>query len=119
MPVPVKALRSGFVNLFGPSLVWADFRGRRYTRATVHRWLFGVFHRREAVAAHDKIHLPAEVSIVAEVAIGAMVGTPGAFGVSVDMAISIPGRDRDADDVLVAKRTRYARTPTAPAATST
>lgn len=88
---------------FGPSLVRADFRGRRYTRATVHCWLFGVFHRREAAAAHDKIHLPAEVSIVAEVAIGAMVGTLGAFGVSVDMAISIPGIDRDADEVLVAK----------------
>ena len=32
-----------------------------------------------------------------------LVGTPGAFGVSVDMAISITGRDRDADEVLVAK----------------
>jgi lipoyl-dependent peroxiredoxin len=57
----------------------------------------------KAVAAHDKIHLPAEVSIVADVAIGAMVGKPGAFGVSVDMAISIPGMDRDAAVALVAK----------------
>ena len=57
----------------------------------------------KAVAAHDKIHLPAEVSIVADVAIGAMIGKPGAFGVSVDMAISIPGMDRDAAVALVAK----------------
>ncbi len=57
----------------------------------------------KAVAAHDQIHLPAEVSIVADVAIGAMVGKPGAFGVSVDMAISIPGMDRDAAEALVGK----------------
>jgi lipoyl-dependent peroxiredoxin len=57
----------------------------------------------KAVAAHDKIHLPGEVSIVADVAIGAMVGKPGAFGVSVDMAISIPGMDRVAAEALVTK----------------
>ena len=57
----------------------------------------------KAVAAHDKIHLPAEVSIVADVAIGAMVGKPGAFGVSVDMAISIPGMDHAAAEALVTK----------------
>ena len=57
----------------------------------------------KAVAARDKVHLPAEVSIVANVAIGAMVGKPGAFGVSVDMAISIPGMERDDAEALVAK----------------
>jgi lipoyl-dependent peroxiredoxin len=57
----------------------------------------------KAVAAHDKIHLPAEVSIVADVEVGALVGKPGAFGISVDMAISVPGIDRDAAAALVAK----------------
>jgi lipoyl-dependent peroxiredoxin len=57
----------------------------------------------KAVAAHDKIHLPAEVSIEAQVSIGAMVGKPGAFGISVDMAISVPGMDRTATEALVAK----------------
>jgi lipoyl-dependent peroxiredoxin len=56
-----------------------------------------------AVAARDKIHLPAEVSIEAKVSIGAMVGKPGAFGVSVDMTISVPGMDRSATEALVAK----------------
>lgn len=57
----------------------------------------------KVVAAHDKIHLPAEVSIAADVAIGAMVGKPGAFGVAVNMAISIPGMERAAAEELVAK----------------
>lgn len=56
----------------------------------------------KAVAAREKIHLPAEVSIDADVAIGAMVGKAGAFGVSVAMAISIPGMDRTAAEALVA-----------------
>ena len=57
----------------------------------------------KAVAARDKVHLPAEVSIAADVAIGAMVAKPGAFGVSVEMAISIPGMDRDTAEALVAQ----------------
>ena len=57
----------------------------------------------KAVAARDKIHLPAEVSIGANVSIGAMVGKPGAFGIAVDMAISIPGMDHAAAEALVAK----------------
>jgi lipoyl-dependent peroxiredoxin len=57
----------------------------------------------KAVAGRDKMRLPSEVSIVAEVSIGAMVGKPGAFGVAVDMAISIPGMDREAAEDLVAK----------------
>ena len=56
----------------------------------------------KAVAARDKIHLPAEVSISADVAIGAMVGKPGAFGVSVAMAVSVPGMDPAAAEALVA-----------------
>lgn len=57
----------------------------------------------KAVAAGEKLHLPAEVSIAADVAIGAMVGKPGAFGVSVSMAITVPGMDRAAAEALVAK----------------
>ena len=57
----------------------------------------------KAVAAGEKIHLPADVSIVADVAIGFMVGKPGAFSISVDMQISVPGMDRDAAEALVAK----------------
>jgi Ohr subfamily peroxiredoxin len=56
----------------------------------------------KAVAARQKISLPAEVSISAEVAIGPMTGKPGAFGVSVAMAISVPGMDKAAAEALVA-----------------
>ncbi len=56
----------------------------------------------KAVAGRQKISLPAEVSITSNVAIGPMTGKAGAFGVSVDMAISIPGMDRAAAEALVA-----------------
>lgn len=56
----------------------------------------------KAVAARQKISLPAEVSITADVAIGPMTGKEGAFGVGVAMAISIPGMDRAAAEALVA-----------------
>jgi len=55
----------------------------------------------KAVAAKQKIKLPAEVSITAEVSIGAMVGKPGAFGIAVAMAVSVPGMDRAAAEALV------------------
>lgn len=56
----------------------------------------------KAVAARQKISLPAEVSITSEVAIGPMTGKAGAFGISVAMAISVPGMDRTAAEALVA-----------------
>ena len=56
----------------------------------------------KAVAARQKIALPAEVSIKSEVSIGAMVGKPGAFGIAVAMAVSVPGMDKAAAEALVA-----------------
>jgi lipoyl-dependent peroxiredoxin len=55
----------------------------------------------KAVAARQKISLPAEVSITADVAIGPMTGKAGAFSVTVAMKISIPGMDRAAAEALV------------------
>ena len=56
----------------------------------------------KAVAARQKISLPAEVSITADVAIGPMTGKEGAFSISVAMAVSIPGMDKAAAEALVA-----------------
>jgi Ohr subfamily peroxiredoxin len=56
----------------------------------------------KAVAARQKIGLPAEVSITSDVSIGAMTGKPGAFGIAVAMAVSLPGMDRAAAEALVA-----------------
>ena len=55
----------------------------------------------KAVAGSQKIKLPADVSIAADVSIGPMTGKAGAFGISVAMAISIPGMERDAAEALV------------------
>ena len=57
----------------------------------------------KAVAAKQKITLPAEVSNTAEVAIGPMTGKAGAFGVTVSMKVSVPGMDRAAAETLVAQ----------------
>jgi Ohr subfamily peroxiredoxin len=56
----------------------------------------------KAVAARQKLVLPAEVSITADVSIGPMTGKPGAFGIAVAMAIRIPGLERAAAEQLVA-----------------
>lgn len=56
----------------------------------------------KAVAARQKIALPAEVSIQASVSIGPMTGKEGAFGIAVAMTISVPGMDRSAAEKLVA-----------------
>ena len=56
----------------------------------------------KAVAAKQKITLPAEVSNTAEVAIGPMTGKAGAFGVTVSMKVSVPGMERAAAEKLVA-----------------
>ena len=55
----------------------------------------------KAVAAKQKLALPAEVSIQSSVSIGPMVGKPGAFGIAVTMTVSVPGMDREAVDTLV------------------
>ncbi|MDE2146223.1 MAG: organic hydroperoxide resistance protein [Burkholderiales bacterium] len=56
----------------------------------------------KAVAAREKIKLPADVSISADVSIGPLSGKPGAFGIAVSMAVSVPGMDRAAAEKLVA-----------------
>ncbi len=56
----------------------------------------------KAVAGRQKIALPAEVSIASDVSIGPMAGKPGAFGIAVAMAISVPGMERAAAEALVA-----------------
>lgn len=53
----------------------------------------------KAVAAGQKISLPAEVSITADVGIGPI---PGGFGIQVAMAISVPGMEKSAAEALVA-----------------
>ncbi len=56
----------------------------------------------KAVSARQKIALPAEVSITSDVAIGPHANKPGAFGIQVDMKISVPGMDRAQLQALVA-----------------
>ena len=56
----------------------------------------------KAVAARQKIALPADVSITADVSIGPMAGKPGAFGIAVSMVVSVPGMDKAATEALVA-----------------
>ena len=53
----------------------------------------------KAVAAGQKVALPAEVSITSDVGIGPI---PGGFGIQVAMAISVPSMDRAAAEALVA-----------------
>jgi Ohr subfamily peroxiredoxin len=55
----------------------------------------------KAVARNQKIALPAEVSIKADVSIGPMSGKAGAFGIAVAMAVSVPGMDKSAVEALV------------------
>jgi len=57
----------------------------------------------KAVAGRQKLQLPGEVSITSKVAIGPHANKPGAFGIQVDMDISIPGMDRAAAEKLVAE----------------
>lgn len=55
----------------------------------------------KAVAARQKLALPAEVSIEASVSIGPMTGKEGAFGIAVAMKVSVPGMEREALQKLV------------------
>ncbi len=56
----------------------------------------------KAVAARQKIKLPAEVSITSDVAIGPHGSKAGAFNIAVKMAVSVPGMERAATEQLVA-----------------
>jgi lipoyl-dependent peroxiredoxin len=53
----------------------------------------------KAVAGKQKINLPADVSISADVGIGPI---PNGFGIQVAMRISVPGMDKSAAEQLVA-----------------
>lgn len=53
----------------------------------------------KAVAAGQKIALPADVSIAADVGIGPI---PGGFGIQVAMAIHVPGMEQAQAEALVA-----------------
>jgi Ohr subfamily peroxiredoxin len=55
----------------------------------------------KAVAMRQKIKLPAEVAITAEVGIGPMTGKAGAFSIAVAMTVSVPGMDKAAVEALV------------------
>ncbi len=55
----------------------------------------------KAVAAKQKIALPADVSIQSSVSIGPMTGKAGAFGIAVTMAVHVPGMDKAAVETLV------------------
>jgi osmotically inducible protein OsmC len=52
----------------------------------------------KAVAAKQKLQLPSDVSITADVGIGPI---PTGFGIQVAMAISLPGMPRDSAEALV------------------
>jgi lipoyl-dependent peroxiredoxin len=56
----------------------------------------------KAVAARQKIALPADVSIKSSVSIGPLTGKEGAFGIAVTMVVSVPGMERAAAEKLVA-----------------
>ena len=56
----------------------------------------------KAVAAKQKIALPADTSIKADVSIGPMTGKAGAFGIAVSMVVTAPGMERAAAEALVA-----------------
>lgn len=56
----------------------------------------------KAVGAAQKLKVPDDVSITADVAIGPMSGKPGAFSIAVAMRVSLPGFERAAAEALVA-----------------
>ena len=55
----------------------------------------------KAVARSQKLTLPGEVSITADVSIGPMSGKAGAFGIAAALVVSLPGLDRAAAEALV------------------
>ena len=57
----------------------------------------------KAVAGMKKIKVPDDVSITAAVSFGPLTGKPGAYGIGVDMTVTIPGMERDQAEKLVAE----------------
>lgn len=57
----------------------------------------------KAVGARHKKAIPADVSIHAEVSIGPHAGKPGAFGIAVALAVSLPGFEKSEAEALVAE----------------
>jgi Ohr subfamily peroxiredoxin len=55
----------------------------------------------KAVGARQKITVPADTSIKAEVSIGPMAGKVGAFSIAASLAVTIPGMDKAAAEALV------------------
>ena len=55
----------------------------------------------KAVGARQKIAVPADTSIKADVSIGPMAGKAGAFSIGVALAVTIPGMERSAAEALV------------------
>lgn len=56
----------------------------------------------KAVGGRQKIAVPAETSITADVSIGPMTGKEGAFCIAVKLAVTVPGMERAAAEKLVA-----------------
>ena len=56
----------------------------------------------KAVAGRQKIKVPNDVSISADVSIGPLTGKEGAFAIEVALSVTIPGMDRSAAEKLVA-----------------
>ncbi len=56
----------------------------------------------KAVAGRQKVKVPADLSITADVSIGPMTGKDGAFAIDVALSVSIPGMDRAEAEKLVA-----------------
>ena len=55
----------------------------------------------KAVATTQKLKVPDDVSITADVAIGPMSGKQGAYSIDVALSVSIPGMERAAAEKLV------------------
>jgi lipoyl-dependent peroxiredoxin len=55
----------------------------------------------KAVGARQKLSVPADTSIKADVSIGPMAGKPGAFSIAVALAVTVPGMDKEAAEALV------------------
>ena len=56
----------------------------------------------KAVAGRQKVKVPADVSVSAQVSIGPMTGKDGAFAIDVALSVSIPGMDRAQAEKLIA-----------------
>ncbi len=72
---------------------------RAPTRAAFRRRLLGLLHRRhQAVAAKQKLTLPQDLAIDAEVDLGTI---PNAYGIAARLKVHLPGMDRAQAQQLV------------------